>query len=160
MGTIIEAIAGFKIILADIDPSPQPVPENIYGWELDYESMDYTTFPFLIVAEVVNEEFSFTPQAQGVGYHMWDAEILTCLAPGPLTRTEAQADAETKHKPWIDALAEIFFNNQGVNGTALNIGDTRGLFVYRVGNLGWDNKIFWGIRCVVPVRQEKSLPSI
>lgn len=162
MGTIVEAIAGFKVILAGIDPSPQDPPEagNIYGWELDYDSMDYTAFPFIIIAEVVNEEFAYTPQAQGVGYHSWDAEVLTCLAPGPLTRVEAQASAETKHKPWLDALARIFFNNQGVNGTVFNLGDARGLFVYRVGNIGWDNKEFWGIRCVVPVRQVKSLPSL
>lgn len=160
MSSVSDALAGFKAVLAGIDPDPQPVPANIYEWPDDYDTMDYTTFPFIIVAQVVNEEFAWQPAATGVGYHNWLAEILICLTNGPTTRTEAAAAAEVLHEPWLYATAKIFFNNQGVNGTALNIGSRETLTTYRVGNIGWDNQIFWGIRWVVPVRQLHSLPSL
>ena len=159
MSTVVAAIAALKTALADIDPSPQPVPAAIYEWELDYATMDYTTFPFIIVAEVVNRDFVWQPASHGVGYHRWEAEILTCLTTGPLTRAEAAASAETKHKPWLLALAKVLFGNQGLGGAVLNIGAGQNLFTYRVGNQGWDGKIFWGVRCIVPVRQLHSLPT-
>jgi hypothetical protein len=159
LSSVSDALAGFKAVLAAIDPSPQPDPANIYEWPDDYATFDYTTFPFIIVAQVVNEDFTWQPAATGVGYHNWAAEILIMLANGPTTRMEAQKDAEVLHEPWLLATAKILFNNQGVDGTALNIGTAEALTTYRVGNVGWDNQVFWGIRWVVPVRQEHSLPS-
>ncbi len=159
MSSVSDVLAGFKTVLAAIDPSPQDSPAAIYEWPDDYDIMDYTTFPFIIIAQVVNEDEVWRPASQGVGWHLWDAEILICLTNGPTTRMEAQRDAEVMHEPWLLATAKILFDNQGVNGTVINIGDGRGLAIDRVGNLGWDNKIFWGIRWIVPVRQEHSLPS-
>jgi len=159
MSSVSDALAGFKAVLAAIDPSPQPVPAAIYEWPDDYDSMSYVTFPFIIVAQIVNEDELWQPASQGVGWHHWQAEILICLTNGPTTRMEAQSEAEVLHEPWLLATAKILFDNQGVNGTVINIGNANGLTINRVGNHGWDNKIFWGVRWVVPVRQEHSLPS-
>lgn len=161
MSSVGDALTGFKTVLASIDPSPQPVPANIYEWPDDYATFDYTTFPFIIVAQVVNEDFTWQPVAQGVGWHNWAAEILVMLTNGPTTRMEAQSNAEIQHEPWLLAMAKILFNNQGVNGTAQMIGAGEALTTYRVGNIGWEpGQEFWGIRWVVPVRQEHSLPAI
>lgn len=160
MSTVDDALSGFVAILADIDPDPQPAPVAIWEWPDDYASLDYSTFPFIIVAQVVNRQFSWQPAAQGVGYHSWLAEIMVFLAPGLLTRMEADSVAEIKHEPWLLAMATVLFNNQGVNGTALNIGAGDQLFTYRIGHLGWDKKLFWGIRFEVPIRQIHSLPAV
>lgn len=160
MSSVGAALTGFKAVLAGIDPSPQPVPANIYEFPDDYSIFDYTVFPFIIVAEVVNEDFTWRPASVAQGYHNWDAEILIMLANGPLTRMEAQSNAEIQHQPWLLATGKILFNNQGVNGTVLNIGAAEALTTYRVGNQGWDSQMFWGIRWVVPVRQIHQLPAI
>ncbi len=159
MSSVSDALAAFVVALADIDPSPQAAPSAIYEWPEDQATMAYTTFPFIIVAQVVNQDFNFQPAAAGVGYHNWLAEIMVFLADGPTTRAEAAAAAEIKQEPWLYAMAKVLFDNQGVGGTVLNLGSSDSLFTYRIGHLGWDSKTFWGIRFAVPVRQLHSLPS-
>lgn len=162
MSSVSLALAALQTALADIDPAPQPVPENIYLWPDDYSSMDYTTFPFIIVAQVVNRWFDFEDVIQpSVVDHKWIAEINICLAEGPLNRMEAAQTAEAKQVPWIVALATILSANRGMGATSLAIGSDERLFRYRVGHIGWDKQqVFWGIRAEVEVIQEHSLPAI
>lgn len=158
MSTVSLTLAGLKTALASIDPSPQPAPDAVYHWPDDYESMDYTTFPFIIVAQVVNRWFDFGDEAHGLTRHTWLAEINICLAEGPLTRIEAAKAAELKQVPWIKALATTLSANRSLGATALAIGTGEQLFRYRVGHIGWDKgRVFWGVRAEVQIYQQHSM---
>ena len=161
MSSVSAALSALKTALASIDPSPQPVPANIYIWPDDYSSIDYKTFPFIIVDQVVNRWMDFADVIQpNVVDHRWIAEINICLAEGPLTRMAAQQQAEAKQVPWLLALATVLAANRGMGATALAIGSEERLFRYRIGHIAWDKQqVFWGLRAEVPIIQEHSLPT-
>ncbi len=146
MSDVSTTLSAFKTILATIDPSPQPAPAAVYKWPDDYASMDYSTFPFVIVAQLINEDVPFTTLN-----HLWTADLLFCLANGPLTKLDQAKAAEEKQLPWIAAIATVLFNNRGVGGTVLAIGSGQTVFTYRTGHIEWAQKVFWGIRVKVPI---------
>jgi hypothetical protein len=156
---ITNALDALKTALAGIDPTPQPRPHNVYVYPGDYGSMDYNDLPFIVVAQRVNQRFSFGPVTHGVGHHRWQAEIMVMLAKGPLTRMSDGATAEAKQVSWLFALSKILFDNQGLDGNALALGDAERLFDYQIGHLELDTRVFWGLHVQVPVLQEHSLPT-
>ena len=158
--SVTTALAGLNTALGSIDPSPQPVPANVYTWPDDYASMDYTVFPFIIVAQVVNRWFPFMDVSHGTDAHTWLAEINICLAKGPLTKMEAAKEAEAKQVPWLLALGTTLSANRSLGGVAQAIGTGGQLFRYRVGHIGWDKQqVFWGVRAEVQVYELHSLPA-
>lgn len=158
MSTVSLALAGLKTALQSIDPAPQPAPNAVYLWPDDYDIMDTATFPFIIVAQVVNRWLTFGDETHGTRFHPWLAEINICLANGPLTKFEIAQQAESKQVPWLLALATTLSANRSLGATAVAIGSGDQLFRYRIGHIGWDKgKVFWGVRAEIQVYQQHSL---
>jgi len=160
-GDITTTLAALVTALITIDPAPEPVPANIYNWPVDFDDLstiDYTTFPFIIVAQLVNRWFPFADVAHSLTQNTWLAEINIALAEGPLNRFEAAQLAEKKQVPWIKALATVLSANRSMDGNTIAIGTGEQLFRYRVGHMGWDdNQVFWGVRAEVTMIQQHSM---
>lgn len=161
MSDITTTLAALATALATIDPSPQPVPANIYNWPVDFDdfvTIDYTTFPFIIVAQVVNRWFPFADVAHSLTSNTWLAEINIALAEGPLSRIEAAQAAEKLQVPWVKAAATVLSANRSMGGSTIAIGTGEQLFRYRIGHIGWDDdQVFWGLRAEVTMIQQHSM---
>ena len=160
-GDITTTLAALVIALAAIDPSPQPVPANIYNWPVDFDNLgniNYDTFPFIIVAQVVNRWFPFTDVAHSLTSNTWPAEINIALAEGPLSKLEAAQAAEKLQVPWVKALATVLSANRSMDGNTIAIGTGEQLYRYRIGHWNWDNaQVFWGLRAEVTMIQQHSM---
>lgn len=150
-----EALTAMKALLPALDASPQPPLTNVYVYPDDYDTMDYTTFPFAIVSQVINQPYEWRRDTHdGLTDHAWEMEILFLLSLGPLTKLEQAAVVETRQTPWVRGLAELLLGNTTLNGKVYHIGNRRNgqLFSYRIGHIEFD-KVFWGIRAVTNIEQ-------
>lgn len=158
MSDITDALVGLKTILADLDPSPQDNLAAVYVWPDDYDSMDYASGPFAVVAQIVNEPFGWQPVSQGDGLHRWDAEILIMIEEGPIKTLERLKTVEAKQVDYLLAVAKIIFDDRSLNGTVFATGGAESLLLYQIGHVEFDGNVFWGIRFRLPVAQIHSLP--
>lgn len=161
MSTLIEAIAGLKAAFLTITP-PVGVSlgTRVWAWPADRASVSYETFPFILCAQVLNENGNWRPMSQGVAVHSWPVEVMICLAPFA-TRDDVGAADEASGQAWLLAAATVFFANRGLGGTALDIGTNEALFTSQIGPMGWLSGLtFWGVYLKTQVHQEHSLPSI
>ena len=159
--TVIDAIDGLKTAFLTISPpSGVDLDDRVWAWPADRASVDYSTFPFIICAQVLNEAGQWVPMTQGTGKHHWWAEVLICLN-NYTTRDDVSADDEESAQEWLLKAATVFFNNRALGGAALDIGIPEAMFTSQIGNIGWlSSKTFWGVYCRVLVHQLHSLPSI
>jgi hypothetical protein len=161
MSTVVEAVAALRAVFLTIaPPAGVSLGTRVWAWPADRASVSYETFPFVLCAQVLNENGVWRPASQGVGYHIWPAEVMICIAPFA-TRDDVSAADEASAQAWLLAAATVFFDNRGLGGTALDIGNDAGLFTSQIGPMGWlSGQTFWGVYCRAMVQQQHSLPSI
>jgi hypothetical protein len=152
VSTEAQALAALKVILANIDPDPEPAPANIWTYPADHERIRFDTLPVLIASRIINRPAKFTRMTPLGGKHQWPAEILVMLGNGPLLDDRQMALAEVKMSPWPKAMATLLFANQQLTNTVMSIGDAD-LFTYQVGHIHFWNNIFFGVRFEVLVTQ-------
>jgi len=159
--SVLEAVAQLKAAFLDIiPPAGFDLDDRVWAWPADRASINYETFPFIICAQVLNENGVWRPASQGTGRHVWPAEVLICLS-NYTTRDDVSADAESSTPDWLLAAAKVLFNSQGLGGTALHLGGSTDLFTSQIGNLGWlSSKTFWGVYLKVSITQEHNLPTL
>lgn len=152
-----DALNALKTILADIDPSPEPAPANIWVIPGDEDRINIVQFPVMIVKQVTNRPIAYGRYAGNMAKHRWPIEVLLLLAHDPATDFKKWAEAERKRYPWPDAMYVLLSPpGQNLNGKVQSIGFENGdVFIYRVGNLNnkFLIKTYWGIRFEIPVMQ-------
>lgn len=160
MSTVIEALDGLKAAFLSISvPAGVSLNSRVWAWPKDRSSVGYSTFPFILCGQVLNENGNWRQASQGVGYHDWPAEVLICLA-RETQRDDVSADLEASAQAWLGAAAAVIFANRGLSGTALDVGNGEILLTTQIGNMGWlTGLVFWGVYIKVTIRQLQSLPS-
>ena len=159
--TVTDAIAGLKAAFLNITP-PVGVSlgSRVWAWPADRASVAYETFPFIICAQVINENNFWRPATQGVAAHVWPAEVLICLNDWS-SRDDVSAEDEAGAQEWLLKAAQVFFSNRALGGAALDIGTAEGLFTSRIGEMGWlSGMAFFGVYLRTTVNQIQSLPSL
>jgi hypothetical protein len=157
MSDVTSALGALKTLLATIDPSPQPALANVYVYPADYGAMDYGAYPWAVVSQTINREFTWGTPNHANAAHRWEAEVAIMLGRGPVTTIERGAVLEAKQVAYLKPLATLFKGNQGLGGEAIAIGNDGNLFYYTIGNLSWDKCVHWGIWLRLPVVQYHSL---
>ncbi len=152
------ALTQLKAILADIDPSPQPDPANIWAHPADYASIDLSsldTAAKIIVARALDQQEKWGQfTAFGGDAHDVTLEILIFLGTFPLTPGD-QATVETKAAPWYAALHTVLrAAGDDVNDTLRELGNNEYLFQAQQGGIEWAGSAYWGIRALLPARIE------
>lgn len=159
--TVTDAIAGLKAAFLAISPPPGVnLGGRVWAWPADRASVAYATFPFIICAQVINENSVWRPASQGVGFHSWPAEVLICLNNWS-SRNDVSAEDEAGAQAWLLNAARVMFDNRGLGGASLDIGTTEALFTSRIGELGWlSGQAFFGVYLRTTISQIQSLPSL
>lgn len=149
-----DALAQLKIILADIDPSPEPTPAKIWVYPQDHEFINFDEFPVIIVSQMINRRIPWQRQTFQLGRHQWPCEIDVFLCHAPLLNDAEMAEAEVKLTPWPVAMGAILNLNQKLNNTCQSIGEPSGnLFYYQAGHIMWGTKEMFGLRFELPIVQ-------
>lgn len=154
------ALAQFKIILADIDPSPQPDPSAIWAHPAEYASINLSaldTAAVIVVARALDRDEKWGGAATfGVSAHTVTLEALIFLGAFPLNAADAAA-LEIKAGPWYAALhAVLRADGDDLNGTIRELGNDEFLFQARQGGIEWAGTVYWGIRALLPARIEEA----
>lgn len=157
MSDVTSALGVIKTRLLAVDPSPQTALAACYVYPADYGAMDYGTYPWAVVSQIINRPYRFTTPNHGNAAHLWEAEALILLARGPITKIERGAVVEQIQVDWLKPLAAAFKNDQGLGGEAIAIGADTWLLEYQIGNIQWDTCVHWGIALRLPVVQYHSL---
>lgn len=162
MTTVTDALAGLKTaFLTIVPPAGVSLSTRVWAWPADRASISYETFPFILCSMALNENGLWRPVSQGVGYHIWPADVLICLN-RETQRDDVSANDEAGAIAWLEAAAAVVFNNRGLSGASLDVGTPDSLLTTQIGNMGWlgPSTVFWGVLCRVVVCQQHSLPSI
>ena len=161
MSTVIDALAGLKAAFLTIAPPTGSLGSRVWAWPADRSSVSYATFPFILCAQVLNENGVWREETKGGGSsHVWPAEVLVCLN-NETVRDDVSADDEAAAQAWLLAIAGIFFGNRSLGGTALDIGPPDSLLTTQIGNMGWfPTRTFWGVYCRTRVTQYHNLPTL
>jgi len=149
-----------KTLSLTLSPEGQPVPVAAYIYPDDILTMDLSSLPIVLVSEVVNETNTWYYGQQGCHfYRNWQAELYLLLSEGQIQSNTQAAIAEPLHRAWTAALAVMLKDNPTLNDAVIQIGDygisgnqNQVLFQESVHHLAVNTRIFWGIRCVIPVR--------
>ena len=159
--TVTLALAGLKAAFLTITPPTGSLGSRVWAWPADRASVSYATFPFILCAQVLGENGIWREEVKGGGgSHVWPAEVLVCLN-NETARDDVSANDEAAAQAWLLPIAEIFFGNRSLNGTALDIGSPAGLLMTRIGNMGWfPTRTFWGVYCRTMVTQYHNLPTL
>lgn len=157
--TVTDALAGLKAGLLTIN-GPASVGTRVWAMPADRASIQYSTFPFIICAQVWVENGLWRSSAQGVGFYSWPAEILICLG-NWTSRDDVSAEQEATAQQWLKPLAQVIFGNRGLGGAALALGTDEAILTTSIGNIGWIPPLeFFGVYAKTMVHQVQSLPSI
>lgn len=148
------ALDALKYILAGINPTPEPTPRKVWVYPADWQSISFERLPVVVVSKIINREIPWSRQSHGRGKHIWPAEILVFLADGPITNDEMAARLEGRAEPWPLALSDLLFSNSRLENTVTALGGDDALFTYQVGHIHFWNKIFFGVRFELPIRQD------
>lgn len=159
--SVLEAVAALKTaFLTIVPPAGADLNNRVWAWPADRASVSYETFPFIICAQVLNQNGVWRPSTQLSGWHIYPAEVLICLS-NYTTRDDVSADAEAATPDWLLAAAGVVFANRGLSGTIFDFGSGPDLFTSQIGNMGWlSSKTFWGVYLRMFITQEQSLPSV
>lgn len=161
MSNVIDALAGLKAAFLTITPpTGVSLGRRVWAWPADRANVDYGQFPFILCGQVLNEAGVWNPMSQGTGYHRWPAEVLICLNNWS-SRDEVSAADEAAAQTWLLAAAEVVFDNRGLGGAALDLGNDQGLLTTQIGEMGWlTGRAFFGVYVRLWVHQVHSLPSV
>lgn len=153
MGTIVSALAALKTIFAGLDASPYQDPVGVWVIPDDYENINWSDPPFIVISTLDREWLPFRPLHRGAMKHEWIAEINCCLSTGPITTMVRAVELEPIWMTWLNQVASLLGENRGLNGQALAIGSGIDLFRYRVGQFELGRRVYYGVRVQVPVLQ-------
>jgi len=151
-----EALGALKRVFENVNPAPAQSQAGVWIYPQDFESIEFTTLPVVVLSEVVNNQNQWLYDAHDLSESVWAIEALVFLYPGPLTTEPAAHEAEKLHNPWPLALADILYNQQDLYRTVVRVGQGKKLFDWTVGQIDFWQKVFWGIRFVLPVSQSHS----
>jgi hypothetical protein len=154
MASIEEAVAQLKAAFLTITPpSGVDLGGRVWAWPEDRASINRTTFPFIICAQVLNEPGAWRFATQNGYYHTWPAEVLICVAKFT-TRDDISAENEADSLAWLLAGARVLFDSEGLAGGPLRLGTTSKQFTSQIGNMGWLSEAeFWGVYFKISVTQ-------
>jgi hypothetical protein len=159
--SVITALAGLKTAFQGISvPAGVSLGGRVWAWPADRASVVYSTFPFILCAQVYNEAGRWLQASQGVGFHAYPVEALICLNNWS-HREDVTADDEADAQAWLLAAAAVLFNNRSLGGVALDIGSAEALLTTQIGEMGWlAGMNFYGVYIKTLVTEVHSLPSI
>ena len=152
-----EALAAMKRVWENVNPDPAPTPVGIWTYPKDHLSIStgLSTFPVIIISEVVNSPNQWLFDANDLSESRWAIEVLAFFQFGPVTTEPQASEAEKLHRPWPKALADTLFLYHDLYKTVFKVGvpGNKLMFDWRTGNIDFWAKVFWGIRFVIPVSQ-------
>lgn len=147
------ALDALKVILADLNPAPEPAPLKVWVYPADHELITLARLPVVIISKVINRSIPWSRSTHSRGRHTWPCEILAFLANGPIIDDKMAAQLESKADPWPAALSALLWQNSRLNDTATSIGGDDALFTYQVGHIHFWSNICFGIRFELLITQ-------
>lgn len=154
------ALASLRDIVLTVSATGQPALTAAYAYPADQATMPETIeaemLPLAIVHRRTNRRTALGSLAAGRARHVWMANIDLLLKPGPLVNEEQIRQADALFEPWLVAMYGVLFQNLTLAGTADGAGwavTQSTMFDYIDTHLQWFQKVFWGIRFELPVKQ-------
>jgi len=150
------ALAAMRDIFLQANPAPSDKPANVWIYPQQYNDIDTSTLPIVIISELVNNPNTWMRAThRDLSHDIWAIEAMVFLYPGPLTKDPQAAAAEKLHITWAQAIADTLYNNQNLFNNVFSVGVSgdKKLFDYQVGEINWWNKLWWGVRFVFPITQ-------
>jgi hypothetical protein len=158
--TVAAALAQLRTVLLATAVAGQPALAAGYVMPDQFDLLpDTLPLPCVAVSELYNAPAEWLRLGTGLGIHVWRAEVLLFVAPGPLTTlNRAAAQAMLKTREWARAMVNALWVNQTLNGQALQIGEPldkmRPTIRYTIGHVFLDPaQQYWGARLELPIQQ-------
>lgn len=161
MATYNDITARLKVLMQDVDPSPENKP--VYVWEhpndlseiVDILLGQEPPFPSIVITRATELETTVYGYTLGDIAHNPSFDILVFLD-NRLNEAEQAAIAFQKEPHWIPAVLNKLGDDQFLNGAGAGMGprDNTNLITYRSGHLPFfEPRIFWGIAFRVEIQQ-------
>jgi hypothetical protein len=158
---VIDACNAAKTILYGLAPADVVALKGVYTYPDNYEDVNSSDLPFLIIQESVGRTASIgdLPTGRGArGWHDWNMELIFFLSRGENHWPSlAASKAELQHRNWAIAVNDLLARNQTLGNTVFSIGEKRGTAFsfadYLIDYEQWDQEIFWSMRFLIPVTQ-------
>lgn len=149
-----DALNAMKTAVQTIDPAPQAL-HRVYVYPDDYP-FGLDRLPVCIIHRMTNRSAPVTTRAVGVGSQYWWMAVDFLLREGQLQNDEQVQRVNLLYEPWVEAFDEMLSANWTLGGTVTTVGafPPNGVFFIPVdAHLGWFKRMWWGIRCQVPILQ-------
>lgn len=151
-------------LLSGVQPSGYAPALGVYEFPADVDEIvqltqtgGFEAFPRGIVSQSPNVLNQIVRRATNAYSCYWEAEIVVLLRAGRVDRATDLAAVEAEGQAWATAFLADLLANPSLTGLVLYVGrpaDPSPVFEWQCQHLLWENKIYFGVRFIVPIIQE------